>query len=162
MHIRPRGLLGTWVKYNQNYFYLYPFWGSHLQVRHVNGFLRMIAQTTRTRARMCLLGSFSHCTPFKGSQTPKNPNFGGNMRFQAKLAKSKNVYIIKTTAPIPTKFFTVIKTTKLPSWLVPTHVLEIKMADRKSKNCYNSAAVRAILTKCGTMMQFYPLDHPYR
>ena len=41
-----------------------------------------------------------------------------NRRFQAKLAKSKNVHIIKTTASIPTKFCTVIKTTKCPSWVV--------------------------------------------
>jgi len=32
------GLLGTWVKYNQNYFYLYRFWETHLQVRPVDGF----------------------------------------------------------------------------------------------------------------------------
>jgi len=38
----------------------------------------------------------------------KNLNFGGvNMRFPAKLAKSKNMHIIKTTASIPTKFCTV-------------------------------------------------------
>ena len=34
------------------------FSGTHLQVRHVDGFSRMMAQTTRTRARMCLLGDF--------------------------------------------------------------------------------------------------------
>jgi len=52
-----------------------------------------------------------------------------NRRFQAKLAKSKNVYIIKTTASIPTKFCTVmIKTIKYPSWVVPTHALQTKMA----------------------------------
>jgi len=37
------------------------------------------------------------------------PPSGVNRRFQAKLAKSKNMHIIKTTASIPTKFFTVIK-----------------------------------------------------
>ena len=58
---------------------------------------------------------------------PKNPQFWGvNRRFQAKLVKSKNVHIIKTTASIPTKFCTVIKTTKCPSWVVPTHALQIQ------------------------------------
>jgi len=32
----------------------------------------------------------------------------------------------------------------------------------KSKNCYISAAVRAILTKFGTLMQFDPLDRSDR
>jgi len=52
------GLLSTWVKYNQNYFYFCPFLGTHLQVRPVDGFSRMMAQTMRTRARICLLGIF--------------------------------------------------------------------------------------------------------
>jgi len=53
------------------------FWGTHLQVRHRDGFSRMMAQTTRTRARMCLFGNFSHCSPFRRSKTLKPPNFGG-------------------------------------------------------------------------------------
>ena len=62
---------------------------------------------------------------------PKNPQFWGvNRRFQAKLAKSKNVHIIKTTASIPTKFCTMIKTTKCPSWVVPTHALQIQDGGR--------------------------------
>jgi len=48
-----------------------PFWGIHLQVRPVDGFARIMAQTTRTRARMCLLWIFSHGSPFRG-QPPKN------------------------------------------------------------------------------------------
>jgi len=69
------GLLGKWVKYNQNYFYLYLFWGTRLQVRRVDGFSRTMVQTTRTRARMCLLGTLSHYCPLRGSKPPKN-NFG--------------------------------------------------------------------------------------
>ena len=53
-----------------------------------------------------------------------------NRRFQAKLAKSKNVHIIKTTVSIPTKFCTVIKTSKCPSWVVPTHALQIQDGGR--------------------------------
>ena len=44
--------------------------------------------------------------------------------------KSKNVHIIKTTASIPTKFCTVIKTTKCPSRVVPTHALQIQDGGR--------------------------------
>jgi len=96
------------------------FWRTHLQVRPVDGFSRMMAQTTRTCARMCLFGIFSYCSHL-GGQKPQTPQFWGmNSRFQAKLAKSKkNMHIIKTTASIPTTFCTV--TTKGPSWVVPTH-----------------------------------------
>ena len=121
------GLLGTWVKYNQNYFCLYPFFGTHLQVRPVDVFSRMTAQTTRTRARMCLWGGIFHIAPHLWGE---NPQFlGMSKRYQAKIAKSKNVHIIKTTASIPTKFCTVVKTTKCPSWVVPKHALQSKMAD---------------------------------
>ena len=59
--------------------------------------------------------------------SPKNSKFWGvNRRFQAKLAKSKNAHITKTTASIPAKFCTVIKTTKCPSWVVSTHALQIQ------------------------------------
>ena len=48
------------------------------------------------------------------------------------------MHIIKTTASIPTKFCTAIKTTKCPSWVVRTHANKSKMADgrhlEKSKN----------------------------
>ena len=85
---------------------------------------------TRSRARMCLFGNFSHCSPFRGQNPPKKQFWGVNRRFQAKLAKSKNVHIIKTTTSISTKFCTVIKTTKCPSWVVPTHALQIQDGGR--------------------------------
>jgi len=52
-----------------------PFWGTHLQVRHADGFSRVMAQTTRTCARMCLFWNSSHCSPFRRSKNPKTPNF---------------------------------------------------------------------------------------
>ena len=99
--------------------------------------------------------------------SPKNPQFWGvNRRFRAKLAKSKNVHIFKTTASIPTNFCTVIKTTKCPLWVVPTHALQIQDGGRppswKNRETVISAAVRAILTKFGKMMHFEPLDRPGR
>ena len=51
-----------------NFFYLFMplFSGTYLQIRRVNGFSRMMAQTTRTLTRMCLLG-FRWCgSPFRG------------------------------------------------------------------------------------------------
>ena len=50
------GLLGKWVKYNEIYFIYTFFSWTHLQVRRDDRFSRLMAQTTRTRARMCLLG----------------------------------------------------------------------------------------------------------
>ena len=113
------GLLGTWVKYNQNYFYLYLFWETQLQVRPVDGFSRM----------MCLFGICAHCSPLRGltSLPQKNSNFGAWIyrRFRAKFAKWKNVHIIKNTASIPTKFCTVTKTIKYSSWVVQKYVKQI-------------------------------------
>ena len=60
----------------------------------------------------------------------KKQFWGVNRRFQAKLAKLKNVHIIKTTTSIPTKFCTVIKTTKCRSWVVRTHALQIQDGGR--------------------------------
>jgi len=72
----------------------------------------------------------SHVSSLKGSAPKKKKQFWGvNRRFQAKLAKSKNLHIIKTTASIPTKFCTVIKTTKCPSWVVHHTHHKFKMAD---------------------------------
>ena len=141
------------------------FSGTHLQVRHVDGFSRMMAQTTRTRARMCLFWEFFTLLPIYWVKNPQNSQFWGvNRSFQAKLAKSKNVHIIKTTASIPTKFCTLIKTTKCPSWVVPTHALQIQDGGgrhlKKSKNRHISAAVQPILTKFGTLKHFDPLDRP--
>jgi len=66
------------------------------------------------------------CLPVRG-QIPQNPNFRGvNRRFPDKLVKSKNVHIIQTTASITTKFRTVIKTTKYPSWVVQTRLSQIQ------------------------------------
>ena len=113
------GFLGKFVKYHQNSFYLFIpkkrvytlFLGTHLQVRTVGGLLRLMVQTTRTCARMFLLGFHLYCSLWvKFSQ---NPDFGGtNRRFQSKHAKNSNFHIFVTTASTATKFCTVIKTTK--------------------------------------------------
>ena len=71
------GLLGTWVKYNQNYFYLCLF-SKEITYRSdpSTNFRTTTAQTTRPRARMCVLGNFSHCSPLRGSKAPRKTNFG--------------------------------------------------------------------------------------
>ena len=57
---------GFWA-HNRNYFYSCPFWGTHLQVRPVDGFSRGMAQTKRTRAMMCLFKNLLQWLPIYGS-----------------------------------------------------------------------------------------------
>jgi len=61
--------------------------------------------------------------PICGSKTPI---LGCKWAFSSQTREIENVPIIKTTASIPTKFCTVMKTTKCPSWVVPTHALQIQ------------------------------------
>ena len=61
----------------QKSFYLYLFSGTHLQVRPDNRFSRLMAQTMRTRARVCLLGVSLTLFPILGVKSPENPNFWG-------------------------------------------------------------------------------------
>jgi len=74
------------VKYNELKKFFILFSGSHLQVRVIGGFSRLMAQTTQTRARVCLLGVLLILLSILGVKFPppkKNPIFG---REQAKLA----------------------------------------------------------------------------
>ena len=81
-----RGLLAKWVKYNENFIclFIYIFFSwTHLQVRPVDGFSRLMAQTTGQRrvvlewARMCLLGVSLILLLILGVKYSQNPNFRG-------------------------------------------------------------------------------------
>ena len=126
------GLLGKWVKYNEfSFIYLYLFSWTHLQVRPVDGFSCLMAQTTRTLARMCLLGISLTFLPILGVKSPENPNFCGvNGRFQAKQAKYWKFHVIKTTKSISTKFCTTIETIKWSSCVVPIGAQQIQDGGR--------------------------------
>ena len=128
-------MVGFWANgWNITNFFIHTFFsGTHLQVRHVDGFSRSIAQTTRTRARVCLLGVSSILLPISGGGwNPKNNNFRGvNRLFQPKLAKYWEFHIIETTAWISTKFCTTIETTKWSSWVVQYAPNKSKMADSR-------------------------------
>jgi len=63
-----------------------PFLGTHLQVRHVNGFSRMMAQNADSRKDEPFWGVF-HIAPHLEDQ--KTQFWGMNRRFQAKLVKSE-------------------------------------------------------------------------
>jgi len=107
------------------FIYLYLFSGTHLQVRPVDGFSRLMAQTTPTRARMCLLGVSLTLLPISWvkSPPPKKNNFWVvNRRFQAKQIQYWKFHIIETTASISTKFCTT-ETIKRSSWVVPIRAI---------------------------------------
>jgi len=107
------------------------FSGTHLQVRPVDGFSRLMVQTTRTRAMMCHLGVSLILFPILGVKYPQNPNFWGmNRRFQAIWAKYWKLHVIETTASILTKFGVVIETTKWSSWVVPVGAEQIQDGGR--------------------------------
>ena len=62
----------------KNFFiYLYLFSWTHLQVRPADGFSRLMAQTTRIRARMCLLGVSLTLLPIFWGEIPQKPQFLG-------------------------------------------------------------------------------------
>jgi len=96
------GLLSEWVKYNQNYFYLCPFWELTYRSDPSTDFYAWWLKRRGLAQACAFFGICSHGSPF--SKPPKPQFWGVNRRFQAKLAKSKNVHIIKTTASIPAKF----------------------------------------------------------
>ena len=96
-----------------------PFLSNALQVKPLTTFSHLMAQMTRTHARMCLFGTHCYCSPHRGSNCPKTPILGGvNRHFPAKCVKYWNVHIIKTTASIITKFCRVIETHKYSLWMV--------------------------------------------
>ena len=137
---------------------------THLQVRRDDGFSRLMAQTTRTRARMFLLGVSSTLFPILGVKSPENHNFWGvNRRFQAKRAKYWKFHVIETTASISTKFCTTIETLKWSTWVVPVDAQEIQDGGqppcwKKTLNRHISATVRPILMKFGMMTHIGPLQ----
>ena len=61
------------------FIYLYNFFsGTHLQVRPIDGFSRLMAQTTWTRTMVRILGFCWYCSPFWGwNPPPKKPQFCG-------------------------------------------------------------------------------------
>ena len=76
-------------------------------------------------------GGYVDMVHYLGGQIPPKPQFWGlNRHFQAKRAKYENLHIIKTTAPISTKFCTLIQTTKYSSWVVQTRVQQIQDGGR--------------------------------
>jgi len=100
--------------------------------------------------------NISHSSPFRGSNTPNFWAWIDVFKPNSRNRKTCILSSIKTTASIPTKFRTVIKTTKCPSWVVSHMHYKSKMADgrhlEKSKNSCISAAVGPIFTKCGKQM----------
>ena len=104
------------------------------QVRLVDGFLRLMAQTTRTAdsRKDVPFGGFVDIVPhFFWGGVPPNPNsWGVNRRFHHKQAKYWKFHVIETTASILTKSGITIETTKWISWVVPIGAQQIQDGTR--------------------------------
>ena len=70
------GFWANGLNITKNFLLIYTFSWTHLQVRRDDGLSRLMAQTTRTRARMCLLGVSLTLLPILGVKSPKTPIFG--------------------------------------------------------------------------------------
>jgi len=100
----------------------------------------MTGGSNDVNSRKCVPFWVFYVASYLGVKPPKYPFWGVNRHFQAKVMESKNMHIVKTTASIPTKFCTVIKTTKCPSWVILTHALQIQDGGLPwSKNYHISA-----------------------
>jgi len=160
------GLLGEWVKYNWIFIYLFiytPFFGNSpagQMCRHI--FAHDGSNDADSRKNVPFWG-FVDIAPQLGGKIPKNSNFEGvNRRFQAKLVKSKNMHIIKTTSSIPTKFCTAIKTNSaLRGWSEHTTNPRAAAAILKNrkKSPYLGDGCSYIALKFGTLTQFDSLDN---
>jgi len=99
---------GSWANgWNTTKFlfiYLYLFSQTHLQVRPVHGFSCLMAQTTQTHTRMCLLGVSLILLLILWVKYPQTPIVVVNRSLQAKWAKYWKFHVIESTTSILTKF----------------------------------------------------------
>ena len=107
--------------------------------------------------------------PHLGVKYPKNHNFGSmNRHFQAKCTKYSNFHIIKTTAWIPTKFCTPVKTSKYALRVVQKCKKRNRDGGRPpswkiKKNCNISTTTWPISMKFGMVMHLgWPPQLVYR
>ena len=124
------GLLGTWVKYNQHYFYLgYAPFLTNSPTGHTRRRTFTHDGSNDADSRKDVpFWIFFHIAPHLGGQKPQK-YFGALIYvFKPNSWNRKNVRIIKTIASIPTKFCTVRPPNALRGWSRHTHY-KSKMAD---------------------------------
>jgi len=146
------GLLDTWVKYNQNYFYLCPFWNS---------------STGQTRRRIFIHGGSNDAesrkdVPFEDLFTwlpiwlVKTPNFGAWIGvFKPNSRNWKTCILSKLLHRLQPNFYS-DKDHQMPFVGGPnTRIINPRWRTaaifERSKNCYISSVVHAISIKFGTM-----------
>ena len=118
------GLLGEWVKYNENFLFIPLIDDLTGQTRR---WILTYDGSNYADSRIDVsFGFHLYGSLFRG----QNPHFWGDLAFSSQTFEIENLHIIKTTTSIPTKFCTVIKTTKCPSWVVITHALQIQDGGR--------------------------------
>ena len=94
---------------------------------HLDRFWRSIRHMTCFHAGKCLLRSRWDCSLLR-AQIPQNAQFlGREYVFSSQTCEiEQHAYYQNYIISIPTKFCTVIKTTKCPSWVVRTHASQIQ------------------------------------
>ena len=131
VQIRPRGLLGEWVKYDENFIYLFiPFFGNPPTGQTRRQIFTLDGSNDADSRKDVSSGCFVDIAPHFGGEIPSRKTILGlDRRFQAKRDKCRKFHIIETTAPISTKFCTTIETTKRSSRAVSISPNKSKMAD---------------------------------
>ena len=112
-------------------FFINTFLRNHVQFRPVDGFSRLMAQTTRTRARVCLLTMIWQCLwMLFGLNSPKTPIFGAWIGvFKPNGQNIESFMLSKLLHRFQTNFCTTIETTKWSPWVVRIGANKSKIAD---------------------------------
>jgi len=89
VQIRPRGLLGKWVKHNEKFIYLFiPFFINSPTGQSRRRIFTLDGSNDADSLKDVPVGGLVDIAPHLGVKYPQNLNFwGANRRFQAKRAK---------------------------------------------------------------------------
>jgi len=82
-----QGLLNEWVQYIFSLYLLIPFSATYLQVRPVDGFSRLMAQTTRN-TQGCAFRDLVDIVPYLWGQSPQHPIFGASVPFSSQIGQN--------------------------------------------------------------------------
>ena len=113
------------MKYNALFKFI-PFLGTHLQIRPVDGFSRFMAETTRTRARMCLLGVSLILPPILGVKSPKPKFLRRAEAFSSQTSKIVKVSYYRNYCTDFNQILQTTETNKWSSWVVLIRAQQIQ------------------------------------
>jgi len=150
------GRLGTWVKYNQNYFYLCPLFGNSPTGQTRQRILTHDSSNDADSRKDAPFKEFFYIASHVNGQIPPKTICGVNRRFQAKLATSKKRayyqnYCIDFNQILHSDKDYQMPVVDCPDTRITNPRWRTAAILEKTKNGYISASVGAILTKFGTL-----------